>query len=103
VRLPPAVAHACLGIASALSFGLCGVARAQMTTKTSIDYFQATPITCPLTTNTWGCTATGSTPSNCVAGVGVLPWDTCNGIESATNPPGYYYWDGSIIRASDGT
>jgi len=71
--------------------------------KTFIDYFQATPITCTLTTDTWGCTATGSTPSNCVAGVGVVPRDTCNGIESPTNPPGYYYWDGSIIRASDGT
>jgi len=105
VSLPPAVAHACLGIVSALFFGLCGVARAQTTTKTFIDYFQATPITCPLTTNTWGCTATGSTPSNCVAGVGVVPRDTCNGIESTNGAgvaPTYLYWDGQIIKAPDG-
>jgi hypothetical protein len=33
----------------------------------------------------------------------VVPRDTCNGIESPSNPPGNYYWDGSIIRASDGS
>ena len=81
----------------------CGVARAQTTTKTFINYFQPTPVTCPLTTNAWGCTATGSTPPNCVSGMGVVPRDTCNGIESSTNPPGYYYWDGTIILAPDGT
>ena len=81
---------------------LCGVARAQ-TAKTFINYFQPTPITCSLTTNAWGCTATGSTPPNCVSGQGVVPRDTCNGIESSTNPPGYYYWDGTIILAPDGT
>jgi hypothetical protein len=80
----------------------CGVARAQ-TTKTFINYFQPTPITCSLTTNAWGCTATGSTPPNCVSGQGVVPRDTCNGIESSTNPPGYYYWDGTVILAPDGT
>jgi hypothetical protein len=73
------------------------------TTKTFIDYFQPTPITCPLTTNAWGCTATGATPSNCVAGIGVVPRDTCNGIESPTDPPAYYYWDGKVIRTADGT
>ncbi len=80
-----------------------GVARAQTTTKTFINYFQPAPITCSLTTNAWGCTATGSTPPNCVSGQGVVPRDTCNGIESSTNPPGYYYWDGTIILAPDGT
>ena len=45
----------------------------------------------------------GSTPPNCVSGMGVVPRDTCNGIESSTNPPGYYYWDGTIILAPDGT
>ena len=44
-----------------------------------------------------------STPPNCVAGQGVVPRDTCNGIESPTNPPGYYYWDGTVILAPDGT
>jgi len=96
-------AHARLAIALGLSFALCGVARAQTTTKTFIDYFQPTPISCPLTTNAWGCTATGSTPPNCVSGMGVVPRDTCNGIESSTNPPGYYYWDGTVILAPDGT
>ena len=80
-----------------------GVARAQTTTKTFINYFQPAPITCSLTTNAWGCTATGSSPPNCVAGTGVVPRDTCNGIESSTNPPGYYYWDGTVILAPDGT
>ena len=36
-------------------------------------------------------------------GPGVVPRDTCNGIESSTNPPGYYYWDGTVILAADGT
>lgn len=57
--------------------------------KTFIDYIQRTPITCPLTSNTWGVQ-------------GVLPRDTCNGIESPHVPPAYYYWDGKIIRAPDG-
>ena len=79
-----------------------GVARAQ-TSKTFINYFQPAPITCPLTTNAWGCTSTGSTPPNCVSGMGVVPRDTCNGIESSSNPPAYYYWDGTIVVGSDGT
>ena len=86
-----------LGIMAALflaPISHCGVAGAQTTTKTFINYFQPTPITCsPLSSATWGVTA-------------VLPRDTCNGIESANGagvPPDYYYWDGSIIRASDGT
>ena len=91
-----------VGIATIWLLVLCGVARAQ-TTKTFINYFQSTPTTCALTTNAWGCTATGSTPPNCVSGQGVVPRDTCNGIESATNPPGYYYWDGTVILAPDGT
>ncbi len=91
-----------VGIASIWLLVLCGGARAQ-TTKTFINYFQPTPTTCALTTNAWGCTATGSTPPNCVSGQGVVPRDTCNGIESSTNPPAYYYWDGTLILASDGT
>jgi hypothetical protein len=35
--------------------------------------------------------------------MGVVPRDTCNGIESAMNPPTYDYWDGKVIRAADGT
>src|SRR4051812_8101987 len=85
-----------------LAATLGGVARAQ-TAKTFINYFQPAPVTCSLTTNAWGCTATGTTPPNCVSGMGVVPRDTCNGIESSTNPPGNFYWDGTIILAPDGT
>ena len=63
----PTAAAACVGIVSASILLLGGVARAQ-TTKTFINYFQPAPITCALTTNAWGCTATGSTPPNCVSG-----------------------------------
>ena len=83
--------------------GSSAPALAQTTTKTFISYFQQTPTTCSVTTNAWGCTASGSTPPNCVSGQGVVPRDTCNGIESSTNPPGYYYWDGTVILAPDGT
>lgn len=92
-----------VAIAAAAVFMLCGAARAQTTTKTFINYFQpATPV-CAVTTNAWGCTTTGATPPNCVAGMGVVPRDTCNGIESSANPPASYYWDGTVTRATDGT
>ena len=71
---------------------LSGVARAQ-TPKPFLNYLKPTPITCaPLSSATWGV-------------AGVLPRDTCNGIESARGaavPPEFYYWDGQIIRAKDG-
>ena len=71
---------------------LSGVARAQ-TPKPFINYLKPTPITCaPLSSATWGV-------------AGVLPRDTCNGIESARGaavPPEFYYWDGQILRAKDG-
>lgn len=57
-------------------------------TKTLIDYFQPTPIVCPLTSNTWGA-------------AGVLPRDTCTGLEDATNAE-WQYWDGKILRGTDG-
>ncbi|HEY2405257.1 MAG TPA: hypothetical protein VGI10_04605 [Polyangiaceae bacterium] len=81
-----------LGLVALLaSLGSSGVAGAQ--TKTFIDFLKPTPITCsPLSSATWGV-------------AGVLPRDTCNGIESAKGagvPPDYYYWDGKIIRAQDG-
>jgi hypothetical protein len=75
------------------TLSLSGALGAQ-TTKTFIDYLQPTPITCsPLSSATWGA-------------AGVLPRDTCNGIESAKGAgisPDYYYWDGRIIGAKDGT
>jgi hypothetical protein len=102
-RYTPFVAYVFVGIASALSVAGSGVARAQAPSRTFINYFEPTPVTCPLTTNTWGCTTSGTTPSNCVAGAGVVPRDRCNGIESPTNPPAFYYWDGSIVLAPDGS
>ena len=60
--------------------------------KPFLDYIEPRPITCPLSSETWGVD-------------GVLPRDLCNGIESAKGagvPPEYYYWDGQIIRAQDG-
>jgi len=57
-------------------------------TKTLIDYFQPTPIVCPLTSTTWGAP-------------GVLPRDTCNGLEDSTNK-NWQYWDGKILQGPDG-
>lgn len=58
------------------------------TAKTLIDYFQPTPIICPLTSNTWGAP-------------GVLPRDVCNGLEDSSNTQ-WQYWDGKILRGVDG-
>jgi hypothetical protein len=57
--------------------------------KTLIDYFQPTPIACPLTKSTWGASSS-------------VPRDTCNGLEDTKNPPQWIYWDGKILRAADG-
>jgi hypothetical protein len=72
--------------------------------KIFIDYFQPTPIVGALTTNTWGA-------------AGILPRDPKNGLEDAslkdlplvtTNaqsdaaPQKWYYWDGQIIKSSNG-
>jgi hypothetical protein len=71
--------------------GLCVTTVAEA--KSFIDYIQPAPIVCsPLSSATWGVS-------------GVLPRDTCQGIESAQGagvPPADYYWDGQIIRATDG-
>jgi hypothetical protein len=56
--------------------------------KTLIDYFLPMPIVCPLTSNTWGA-------------AGVLPRDTCNGLEDATDA-NWNYWDGKILLGKDG-
>jgi MYXO-CTERM domain-containing protein len=80
------------GVALLAQLGLGGGAVAQ-TAKTFIDYIKPAPIVCsPLSSATWGV-------------AGVLPRDTCQGIESAQGagvPPADYYWDGQIIRATDG-
>jgi MYXO-CTERM domain-containing protein len=80
------------GVALVAQLGLGGAAGAQ-TAKTFIDYIKpATPVCSPLSSATWGV-------------AGVLPRDTCQGIESAQGagvPPADYYWDGQIIKANDG-
>src|SRR3569832_1840045 len=61
--------------------------------KSFIDYIKPAPVDrTPHSTATWGV-------------AGVLPRDTCQGIESAQGagvPPADFYWDGQIIRAADG-
>jgi hypothetical protein len=71
-----------------VSAGVSTVAQA----KPFMDYIKPMPITCELSSASWGV-------------AGVLPRDLCNGIEDAKGagvPPGWYYWDGQIIRAKDG-
>ena len=56
------------------------------------DYLKPTPIVSPLSSASWGV-------------AGVLPRDLSNGIEDAKGaavPPGWFYWDGEIIKAQDG-
>jgi hypothetical protein len=52
-----------------------------------MDYFTATPIIGSLSSNCWGAAAVG-------------PRDQSNGLESQNNQ--YCYWDGGIIKGSDG-
>jgi MYXO-CTERM domain-containing protein len=56
------------------------------TAKTMIDYFQPIPIVGQLATTGWGASTVG-------------PHDPSNGMENSAN---YFYWDGKIIKASDG-
>ncbi len=69
------------------AFALPSARAADGGTKTLIDYFQPTPIICPLTSNTWGAP-------------GVLPRDVCNGLEDSTNTQ-WQYWDGKILQGPD--
>jgi MYXO-CTERM domain-containing protein len=59
------------------------------------EYIKPTPTVAPLSSATWGVTGDP----------GVVPRDISNGIESAKGAgvhPDYYYWDGEIIKATDG-
>ncbi len=56
------------------------------TAKTMIDYFQPIPIVGQLSTTGWGASTVG-------------PHDSSNGMENSAS---YFYWDGKIIKASDG-
>ena len=66
----------------------CCLAKEPKPAKTFIDYFKPMPITTPLTTNVWGAAAVG-------------PRDTRNGLEDVTLKQ-WDYWDGKIIKGSDG-
>lgn len=60
----------------------------QCAPKTFIDYFLPMPITDALAKNVWGAPEVG-------------PRDSKNGLEDSTVKQ-WYYWDGQIIKASDG-
>src|SRR5450755_1151381 len=80
---------AAASLLAGLTFCIAAVAQA----KSFIDYIKPAPLACSsLSSATWGV-------------AGVLPRDTCQGIESAQGagvPPADYYWDGQIIKATDG-
>lgn len=65
------------------SLAIVGTASA----KEMIDYFQPIPVDGPLTSDAWG-------------EPGVRKRDTSNGLESTDNQ--YFYWDGKVIKGSDG-
>lgn len=65
------------------SLGSVGTASA----KEMIEYFQPIPLDGPLSSNAWGEPA-------------VRQRDTSNGLESTDNR--YFYWDGKVIKGSDG-
>lgn len=87
-RRHAALAAAVLSAAGLLLAAPCGWAQeGTMKPKTFIDYFLPTPIQAPLTSDAWGAP-------------GVLPRDVTNGLEAVDNK--WSYWDGQIIKASDG-
>ncbi len=68
---------------------LCaGFGQEPKTSKTFIDYFLPMPITSSLSTTVWGAATVG-------------PRDPKNGLEDATMKH-WNYWDGKIIKGSDG-
>ena len=73
VRLFPARTTA--GLLGAVLFLVGTAVPGAAAAKTFISYFLPTPTACPVTSQTWGVS-------------GVVPRDTCNGMESPTNPPG---------------
>lgn len=71
----------------ALVLSVAGVAP-PAAAKDLIEYFKPTPIVGSLSANAWGAAATG-------------PRDPKNGLEDATLEQ-WVYWDGQILRGSDG-
>jgi hypothetical protein len=102
--VPPVLGVAFLGMVGLRSrrphplAGACLVACAFLPSvasgKTFTDYFKPTPVACAPTSSTWGDKA-------------ILPRDTCNGLEdptaTATVKAKWMYWDGKILRDTDGT
>ena len=83
-----------LGIATAVLVASISLSRGAGA-KPFEEYIKATPTVAPLSSATWGVTGDP----------GVVPRDISNGIESAKGAgvhPDYYYWDGEIIKATDG-
>lgn len=67
---------------------ICLILYSVSDSKTLIDYFLPMPIVQPLQSDKWGCNAVGKR-------------DVGNGLEDVTNKS-YSYWDGPIIKGSDG-
>ncbi len=72
---------------SLLGYQIAEATRLRSQPKTFISYFHPTPPHGELIRETWGAT-------------NVLPRDVQNGLEDPANK--YCYWDGQIIKASDG-
>jgi hypothetical protein len=89
------------GIATAVLLAcvsLAGTASA----KPFEEYLKPIPLVAPLSSASWGCD--GANLRRPVQWR-VLPRDISNGIESAKGAgvhPEFYYWDGEIIKATDG-
>ena len=67
---------------------LLALAPSKVPAASLIDYFLPIPVVKQLTSNAWGSS-------------GVLPRDQDNGVEDKTNKS-WSYWDGKILRATDG-
>jgi hypothetical protein len=76
-------------VAISAAFIAIATAPGDAAAKPLIDYFQPTPVACPVTKSTWGASSS-------------VPRDTCNGLEDTKNPPQWIYWDGRILRSKDG-
>lgn len=87
-NLSLAILGASLALLSPVSVNLSQAQPAQIANKTFINYFQPMPVLSPLTTNVWGAATVG-------------PRDTNNGLEDVTMKQ-WDYWDGKIIKSSDG-
>jgi len=87
-----AIARCGFGAAALLTCGSVSAPASAQTKKPFESYLNPTPIVAPLSSASWGV-------------AGVLPRDLSNGIEDVEGagvPPAWFYWDGEIIKATDG-